>query len=213
MSFPHSVRWNQSTLWHLRRWNRWAGRFDGKPLETWRTSKLLRLQPATSIVFSSMDTCCIGPCCPGTSQSPRHLSLRWMGFMTVHMCPSMGWASTMIYCLLANQHSRLGIEKIPLTKQIVEQDPFFCAFWVVLSFLIILSVSPVCLWAQAFQGLLERDTVLVVNITGQQGDTVDVLVENMGRVNFGSRINDNKAGELQIQWSSVWMHSMPRTLK
>ncbi|XP_040004391.1 beta-galactosidase-1-like protein [Xiphias gladius] len=43
-----------------------------------------------------------------------------------------------------------------------------------------------------FQGLLERDTVLVINITGQQGDTVDILVENMGRVNFGSKIKDYK---------------------
>ncbi|KAK2839709.1 hypothetical protein Q5P01_013449 [Channa striata] len=43
-----------------------------------------------------------------------------------------------------------------------------------------------------FQGLLERDTVLVMNITGQQGDTMDILVENMGRVNFGSKINDYK---------------------
>ncbi|KAL7385231.1 hypothetical protein ABVT39_017945 [Epinephelus coioides] len=43
-----------------------------------------------------------------------------------------------------------------------------------------------------FQGLLERDTVLVMNLTGQQGDTVDILVENMGRVNFGSKINDYK---------------------
>ncbi|KAF7665232.1 hypothetical protein LDENG_00148860 [Lucifuga dentata] len=43
-----------------------------------------------------------------------------------------------------------------------------------------------------FQGLLERDTVLVMNVTGQQGDTVDILVENMGRVNFGSKINDYK---------------------
>uniref|UniRef100_A0A7N9AU33 Galactosidase, beta 1-like n=1 Tax=Mastacembelus armatus TaxID=205130 RepID=A0A7N9AU33_9TELE len=43
-----------------------------------------------------------------------------------------------------------------------------------------------------FQGLLERDTALVMNITGQQGDTVDILVENMGRVNFGSKINDYK---------------------
>lgn len=38
-SFPLWARWNQSILWHLKRWNRWAGRFDGKPLETWRTSK------------------------------------------------------------------------------------------------------------------------------------------------------------------------------
>lgn len=43
-----------------------------------------------------------------------------------------------------------------------------------------------------FQGLLERDTALVMSITGQQGDTVDILVENMGRVNFGSKINDFK---------------------
>ncbi|KAE8299393.1 Beta-galactosidase [Larimichthys crocea] len=43
-----------------------------------------------------------------------------------------------------------------------------------------------------FQGLLQRDTVLVTNVTGQQGDTVDILVENMGRVNFGSKINDYK---------------------
>lgn len=50
--------------------------------------------------------------------------------------------------------------------------------------------------SKVYQGLLERDKVLVVNITGQQGDTVDILVENMGRVNFGSRINDHKAGKL-----------------
>ncbi|XP_068428733.1 beta-galactosidase-1-like protein [Clinocottus analis] len=43
-----------------------------------------------------------------------------------------------------------------------------------------------------FQGLLQRDTVLVMNVTGQQGDTLDILVENMGRVNFGSKINDYK---------------------
>lgn len=49
-----------------------------------------------------------------------------------------------------------------------------------------------CLCAQVFKGLLERDTVLALNITGQQGDTVDILVENMGRVNFGSNINDHK---------------------
>jgi hypothetical protein len=50
-----------------------------------------------------------------------------------------------------------------------------------------------------FQGLLERDTTLVMNVTGKQGDQVDVLVENMGRVNFGSKINDFKASLLQLQ--------------
>ncbi|XP_029981158.1 beta-galactosidase-1-like protein isoform X1 [Sphaeramia orbicularis] len=43
-----------------------------------------------------------------------------------------------------------------------------------------------------YQGLLQRDTALVMNVTGHQGDTVDILVENMGRVNFGSKINDYK---------------------
>ncbi|XP_034549722.1 beta-galactosidase-1-like protein [Notolabrus celidotus] len=43
-----------------------------------------------------------------------------------------------------------------------------------------------------YQSLLERDTMLVTNITGKQGDTLDILVENMGRVNFGSKINDYK---------------------
>ncbi|XP_062391264.1 beta-galactosidase-1-like protein [Sardina pilchardus] len=49
-----------------------------------------------------------------------------------------------------------------------------------------------------YQGLLQRDTELVMNVTGQEGDLLDVLVENMGRVNFGSKIHDNKGilGEL-----------------
>ncbi|XP_062313396.1 beta-galactosidase-1-like protein isoform X1 [Osmerus eperlanus] len=46
--------------------------------------------------------------------------------------------------------------------------------------------------AGVFQGLLERDTTLVMNVTGRERDTMDVLVENMGRVNFGSKINDFK---------------------
>ncbi len=46
---------------------------------------------------------------------------------------------------------------------------------------------------QVYQGLMERDTALVMNVTGQQGDQLDILVENMGRVNFGRYINDNKA--------------------
>ncbi len=56
-------------------------------------------------------------------------------------------------------------------------------------------IKSVRLCGQVFQGLLQRDIILVMNITGQQGDTVDILVENMGRVNFGSKINDYKARE------------------
>lgn len=68
---------------------------------------------------------------------------------------------------------------------------------------VLLTTNSVHPCGQVFQGLLERDTVLVTNITGQQGDTVDILVENMGRVNFGSKINDYKAREQNLNTSSL----------
>ncbi|XP_047671177.1 beta-galactosidase-1-like protein isoform X3 [Tachysurus fulvidraco] len=43
-----------------------------------------------------------------------------------------------------------------------------------------------------YQGVMERDIALVVNVTGHEGDQLDLLVENMGRVNFGHKINDYK---------------------
>ncbi|KAM9601269.1 beta-galactosidase isoform 1-T1 [Trichechus inunguis] len=42
------------------------------------------------------------------------------------------------------------------------------------------------------QGILERNQVFTVNITGEAGATLDVLVENMGRVNYGRYNNDFK---------------------
>ncbi|KAL4635828.1 beta-galactosidase-like isoform X1 [Arapaima gigas] len=58
-----------------------------------------------------------------------------------------------------------------------------------------------------YQGFLERDTQLVMNVTGQEGDQMDILVENMGRVNFGSKINDFKArlnySHLQILYTQA----------
>ncbi|MCI4394758.1 hypothetical protein PGIGA_G00172300 [Pangasianodon gigas] len=41
-------------------------------------------------------------------------------------------------------------------------------------------------------GVLERDRVISINITGKAGSRLDVLVENMGRVNYGKYINDFK---------------------
>ncbi|XP_072139472.1 beta-galactosidase isoform X2 [Mobula birostris] len=43
-----------------------------------------------------------------------------------------------------------------------------------------------------FQGILERNKVNLINITGQSGSQLDMLVENMGRINFGKYINDFK---------------------
>lgn len=41
-------------------------------------------------------------------------------------------------------------------------------------------------------GVLERDIALTVNVTGKNGSQLDLLVENMGRINYGRHINDFK---------------------
>uniref|UniRef100_A0A3B4TBX5 Beta-galactosidase n=1 Tax=Seriola dumerili TaxID=41447 RepID=A0A3B4TBX5_SERDU len=41
-------------------------------------------------------------------------------------------------------------------------------------------------------GILERNKAITVNVTGKAGSQVDILVENMGRINYGKRINDFK---------------------
>uniref|UniRef100_A0A8C3HGS8 Galactosidase beta 1 like n=1 Tax=Chrysemys picta bellii TaxID=8478 RepID=A0A8C3HGS8_CHRPI len=43
-----------------------------------------------------------------------------------------------------------------------------------------------------YQGRLERDGQMTLNITGQAGATLDLLVENMGRINFGVNASDFK---------------------
>ncbi|XP_076003847.1 beta-galactosidase [Genypterus blacodes] len=41
-------------------------------------------------------------------------------------------------------------------------------------------------------GILERNKVITINVTGKAGSQVDILVENMGRINYGRDINDFK---------------------
>nr|XP_019955827.1 PREDICTED: beta-galactosidase [Paralichthys olivaceus] len=41
-------------------------------------------------------------------------------------------------------------------------------------------------------GILERNKVLSINVTGKAGSQLDVLVENLGRINYGKDINDFK---------------------
>ncbi|XP_069571507.1 beta-galactosidase [Brachyistius frenatus] len=41
-------------------------------------------------------------------------------------------------------------------------------------------------------GILERNKVLTFNVTGKAGSQVDILLENMGRINYGKNINDFK---------------------
>ncbi|XP_024145949.1 beta-galactosidase [Oryzias melastigma] len=41
-------------------------------------------------------------------------------------------------------------------------------------------------------GILERNKVISINVTGKAGSQLDLLVENMGRINYGKGINDFK---------------------
>lgn len=41
-------------------------------------------------------------------------------------------------------------------------------------------------------GILERNKEITINITGNVGSQLDILVENMGRINYGKDINDFK---------------------
>ncbi|NXJ59850.1 BGAL galactosidase, partial [Rostratula benghalensis] len=45
---------------------------------------------------------------------------------------------------------------------------------------------------QEYQGTLERDGQTTLRVTGREGDTLDVLLENMGRINFGANVSDFK---------------------
>lgn len=52
---------------------------------------------------------------------------------------------------------------------------------------------------QVAVGVLERDIALTINVTGKNGSQLDLLVENMGRVNYGRHINDFKVSPGGLQ--------------
>ncbi|NXS50802.1 BGAL galactosidase, partial [Balaeniceps rex] len=62
---------------------------------------------------------------------------------------------------------------------------------------------------QEYQGTLERDGQTTLHVTGRAGDTLDVLLENMGRISFGANISDFKGllGNLSLDSSplSNWL--------
>uniref|UniRef100_A0A8C0ZL45 Galactosidase beta 1 like n=1 Tax=Cyanistes caeruleus TaxID=156563 RepID=A0A8C0ZL45_CYACU len=43
-----------------------------------------------------------------------------------------------------------------------------------------------------YQGTLERDGQTTLHVTGRAGDTLDILLENMGRISFGANTSDFK---------------------
>lgn len=51
-------------------------------------------------------------------------------------------------------------------------------------------------YSQVFQGVLERNTKHKLFLTGKMGAKLDVLLENMGRLSFGSNYSDFKVSKL-----------------
>ncbi|NWV40919.1 BGAL galactosidase, partial [Grantiella picta] len=60
-----------------------------------------------------------------------------------------------------------------------------------------------------YQGTLERDRQTTLHVTGRAGDTLDMLLENMGRISFGANTSDFKGllGNLSLNSSplSNWL--------
>uniref|UniRef100_A0A8B9NK68 Galactosidase beta 1 like n=1 Tax=Accipiter nisus TaxID=211598 RepID=A0A8B9NK68_9AVES len=58
---------------------------------------------------------------------------------------------------------------------------------------------------QKYRGTLERDGQTALHVTGSTGDTLDVLLENMGRISFGANISDFKGllGNLSLDSSPL----------
>jgi len=52
--------------------------------------------------------------------------------------------------------------------------------------------------SQVPMGILERLNVSTIHVTGRAGSQLDLLVENMGRINHGHYINDFKVGVVLI---------------
>ncbi|XP_069717390.1 beta-galactosidase-1-like protein [Phaenicophaeus curvirostris] len=60
-----------------------------------------------------------------------------------------------------------------------------------------------------YQGTLEREGQTTLRVMGREGDTLDVLLENMGRISFGANVSDFKGllGNLSLDSSplSNWL--------
>ncbi|XP_010213661.1 PREDICTED: beta-galactosidase-1-like protein [Tinamus guttatus] len=60
--------------------------------------------------------------------------------------------------------------------------------------------------SQEYQGTLERDGQTALQVTGREGDILDVLLENMGRINFGANVSDFKGLLRNLSLESSPLH-------
>ena len=58
------------------------------------------------------------------------------------------------------------------------------------------------------QGVVGRLGVSLMNLIGRKSQTLDLLVENMGHVNFGNQINENRKVSTSNQASMTFQHQL-----
>ena len=49
-----------------------------------------------------------------------------------------------------------------------------------------------CQFIQMVQGIVDNQAVKILNLVASKGQILDILVENHGRMNYGSEINDQR---------------------
>ncbi|NXE27104.1 BGAL galactosidase, partial [Ardeotis kori] len=188
---------------------------------------------AIRTVISKFQPLPVGPMPPAT---PKH-AYGWVALQKVSACPE-GCAAPAWHCpaalsaSLSLQYANLldvldvlcpsgPIQsQFPLTFEAIKQAHGFVVYRTQLPRDVLdpatLGAPPhsVCdrgyvMLQQEYQGTLERDGQMMLHVTGKAGDTLDVLLENMGRISFGANTSDFKGllGNLSLDASplSNWL--------
>ncbi|NWZ49161.1 BGAL galactosidase, partial [Haliaeetus albicilla] len=184
---------------------------------------------AIRTVISKFQPLPVGPMPPAT---PKY-AYGWVALRKVSACPE-GCAVPAQHCLAAQRPS-LSLQyadlldvldvlcpsgpiqsQFPLTFEAIKQVHGFVLYRTQLPWDVLdpatLGAPPhsICdrgyvMLQKEYQGTLERDGQTALHVTGSTGDTLDVLLENMGRISFGANISDFKGllGNLSLDSSPL----------
>ncbi|NXY26959.1 BGAL galactosidase, partial [Atrichornis clamosus] len=188
---------------------------------------------AIRTVISKFQPLPVGPMPPATAK----YAYGWVALRKVSACPE-GCAAPAWHCSTA-QHPSLSLQyadlldvldvlcpsgpiqsQFPLTFEAIKQAHGFVLYRTQLPRDVpdpaTLGAPPhsVCdrsyvMLQKEYQGTLERDGQTTLHVTGRAGDTLDMLLENMGRISFGANVSDFKGllGNLSLNSSllSNWL--------
>ncbi|NXE89022.1 BGAL galactosidase, partial [Menura novaehollandiae] len=188
---------------------------------------------AIRTVISKFQPLPVGPMPPAT---PKY-AYGWVALRKVSACPK-GCAAPAWHCSTA-QHPSLSLQyadlldvldvlcpsgpiqsQFPLTFEAIKQAHGFVLYHTQLPQDVpdpaTLGAPPhsICdrsyvMLQKEYQGTLERDGQTTLHVTGRTGDTLDMLLENMGRISFGANVSDFKGllGNLSLNSSllSNWL--------